>query len=289
MADSVQVEPIARMRTTSSRRRNFVWDSDQDLTRAVIWDFSTAVRRWPLWIRLGWQDVMLRYRRSLIGPFWLTLSMGIMVAAVGLIYGELFKVDKATYLPFLTIGLLVWGLISSCISEGCQSFIEAQWLILQINTPLSMFPIRVIWRNLIVFLHNVVIYVLVVLIFGVKLSWITFAAIPGLMLIIVNGFWCAILLGMLSARFRDLPQIVANMLQITFFATPIFWHAKLITTKIVVTANPFYHFIEVVRAPLLGETPSLLSWAVVGAVTVVGSSVTLIVFRRFRHRISVWI
>jgi ABC-type polysaccharide/polyol phosphate export permease len=215
--------------------------------------------------------------------------MGIMVGAMGLIYGELFKVDASSYLPYLAIGLLVWALISSCISEGCQTFIESQWLILQINVPLSTFPLRVIWRNLIVFLHNIVIYLLVVLIFGIKFKWITFAAIPALLLVFINAFWCAILLGMLSARFRDLPQIVVNMLQIAFFATPIFWHASLITTKIVVTANPFYHFIELIRAPLLGQAPALISWVVVGAVTVAGTGVTSLFFRRFRRRIAVWV
>jgi ABC-type polysaccharide/polyol phosphate export permease len=272
-----------------ARHHDHVWDSNEDPTAAVIWDFSTALRRWHLWVRLGWQDVMLRYRRSLIGPFWLTLSMGIMVGTLGLIYGELFNIEAKSYLPYLTVGLLVWGLISSCISDGCQTFIESHWLILQINVPLSMFPLRVIWRNIIIFLHNIVIYLFIVLIFGVKFSWITFAAIPGLLLIFVNAFWCAILLGMLSARFRDLPQIVASMLQIAFFATPIFWHANLITTKIVVVANPFYHFIELVRSPLLGQAPAMTSWVIAGTVTVVGAGGTFLFFRRFRHRISVWV
>lgn len=289
MVHSLQLEVSSKLRVASAWRRDFVWDSNDDPTRTVVWDFSTALERWPLWIRLGWQDVTLRYRRSVIGPFWLTASMGIMVGAMGLIYGELFNVDKATYLPFLTVGLLVWGLISSSISEGCQSFIEAHWLILQTNVPLSIFPLRVVWRNLVVFMHNLIIYVLVVLIFGVKPSWMLLLAIPGLLLILANGFWCAILLGMMSARFRDLPQIVASMLQIAFLATPIFWHANLITTKFLVTANPFYHFIELVRAPLLGEAPAPLSWAVAGVMTVVGSSGTFLFFRRFRRRISVWL
>lgn len=255
----------------------------------MVGDFSTALQRRHLWVRLGWQDVMLRYRRSLIGPFWLTLSMGIMVGAMGLIYGELFKAESTTYLPYLTIGLLTWGLISSCISEGCQTFIESYWLILQVNVPLSMFPLRVVWRNFIVFAHNVVIYVIVVLIFGANYKLIAFAAIPGLLLIFINAFWCAILLGMLSARFRDLPQIVVNLMQLAFFATPIFWQANLITTRIIVVGNPFYHFIELVRSPLLGQAPGLASWLVVGIVTLTGTAVTLLFFRRFRRRLSVWV
>lgn len=270
----------------SSRR---IWDSNAERTRSALWDLSEALQRWHLWGRLGWQDVALRYRRSFMGPFWLTLSMAVMVGAIGIIYGEMFKIDRHEYLPYLTVGLLVWGLISTCLSEGCQTFIESQWLILQGNLPLSMFPFRVIWRNVVVFLHNAVIYLLVAVIFQIELNWSILTVLPGLALLLVNALWCAMLLGMLSARFRDLPQIVSSLLQVLFFATPIIWRPDLITTKILVNANPFYHFIELVRSPLLGHPASALSWLIAGAITVIGTSATLLFFRRFRTRISFWV
>ena len=96
---------------------------------------------------------MLRYRRSMIGPFWLTISMGIMVFSLGLIYGDLFGMAVDRYLPFLTIGFLVWGLISAALNEGCQTFIESEGIIRQIDLPLSMFPLRVLWRNPVSYTH----------------------------------------------------------------------------------------------------------------------------------------
>jgi ABC-type polysaccharide/polyol phosphate export permease len=225
----------------------------------------------------------------LIGPFWLTLSMAVMIGTIGIIYGEMFNIDRHDYLPYLTASLLVWGLISSCLSEGCQTFIEANWLIMQGNLPLSMFPFRVIWRNLVVFLHNAVIYLFVAVFFQIEPNWSTLAVVPGLLLLLVNALWCALLLGMLSARFRDLPQIISSLLQVLFFATPIIWRSDLIRTKILVNANPFYHFIELVRAPLLGKTPSTVSWLIAGAITALGVSGTLLFFRRFRTRIAFWV
>jgi len=215
--------------------------------------------------------------------------MGLMVAALGIIYGDLFKTKMTDYLPYLTVGLLVWNLIQSCISEGCQTFIEGEWVIRQINLPLPMFPFRIVSRNLIIFAHNFVIYFAIILIFPVPIGWVTLAVIPGLLLLLMNALWCSILLGMLSARFRDLPQIVASILQIAFLATPVIWRADLINNKVMVFLNPFYHFVELVRAPLLGQVAALSSWLIVGAITIAGSMVALLFYRAFRSRISFWV
>ena len=179
--------------------------------------------------------------------------------------------------------------LQSSISEGCQTFIEAEGIIKQINLPLPIFPLRVVFRNLIIFAHNFVIYFVVILIYPVDMGWITLAAIPGLAILLANAVWCSVLLGMLSARFRDLPQIVASILQIAFFATPVIWRANLIEKKLLVFANPLYHFIEVIRAPLLGQSPDPSSWFVVGAITILGFVSTYLFYHSFRSRIAFWV
>ena len=279
----------AAARTPATLKRAF-WEWDGDLTRAVLEDLRQGINYWPLWVRLGWQDVMLRYRRSMIGPFWLTISMGIMVFSLGLIYGDLFGMAVDRYLPFLTIGFLVWGLISAALNEGCQTFIESEGIIRQIDLPLSMFPLRVLWRNLIIFLHNVVIYVVVVVVFDLKLDASLLWAIPGLLLLMINALWSATLLGILSARFRDLPQIVSNILQVTFFVTPIIWIPQASFKRpLLIDANPFYHFIELLRAPLLGHAPTLANWSVALLITLVGCGGTFLFFRRAYGRIAYWV
>lgn len=247
------------------------------------------MRRRSLWTRLAWQDVLLRYRRSWLGPFWLTLSMGVMIASLGIVYGDIFKVNMHDYLPYITVGLLVWGLISSSIADGCQTFIEAEWFIKQIDLPITMFAFRVIARNIIIFAHNCVIYVLVMAVLGVGFSWTALLAIPGLLILALNALCSSLLLGMLSARFRDLPQIVASVLQIAFFVTPVFWRPNLVSNDLVVMLNPFHHFIELVRAPLLGDAPALSSCLIAGALTVGGIALSLVFSRRFRSRVAFWV
>jgi ABC-type polysaccharide/polyol phosphate export permease len=269
--------------------RHRVWQSDVTDVSRTSGDIREAINRWPLWTRLAWQDVLLRYRRSTIGPFWLTLSMGIMVGTLGIVYGDLFNITLSDFLPYLTAGLLVWGLIQACISEGCQTFIEGEWIIKQINMPLLMFPLRVACRNVIIFGHNLVIYLAMLAIFPIPVGWSTLIAFPGLILLLINAVWCATLLGMLSARFRDLPQIVASVLQIAFFATPVIWRPGLISNKAVYLANPFYYFLEIMRGPLLGRTPALMTWVVVVVITIAGIFVTSVLYHFRRSRVSFWV
>ena len=279
---------IGAMAQSSMRRT--VWEWDGNYTRSAIDDVRLGLGYWPLWVRLGWQDVMLRYRRSMIGPFWLTISMGIMVFALGFVYGGLFGMELKRYLPFLTIGFLVWGLITAALNEGCQTFIESEGIIRQIDLPLSMFPLRVIWRNLIILFHNAVIYVVVVAVFDVVLDWSLLLIIPGLFLLLANALWSATLLGILSARFRDLPQIVASVLQVAFFITPIIWMPEAATKRpLLIEANPFYHFIELMRAPMLGHAPTLTNWGVVLVITLLGWGGTFLFYRRFHGRIAYWV
>lgn len=267
-----------------------VWESGGDLTVSMMRDLVDGVGRWRLWGLLGWQDVSMRYRRSLLGPFWLTISMGVMVLALSLIYGTILKADLRHYLPYLTVGFLVWGLLQSTVAEGCQTFIEAEGLIRQIDLPLSMFPLRVAWRNLIILMHNAVIYLLVIAFQGIDPGWTVLLALPGLLVLMLNVVWVATLLGLLSARYRDIPQIATSLMQVFFFITPIIWTPEQMSSRpLIVEANPFYHFVELVRSPLLGHLPSLTNWLVVLAVTAIGGSATLLLYRRFHVRIAYWV
>lgn len=245
---------------------------------------------WPLWGRLGWQDVILRYRRSVLGPFWLTLSMGVMITTMGLLYSQLLKVEVSVFLPFITVGLLTWGLISTSLSEGCNCYIEGENLLRQVALPTMIFPLRVIWRNLIIFFHNLLVYLAVAWIFAIKPGWVILLAPVGMLLLLANAVWVAILLGMLSARFRDIPMIIGSAIQVVFFLSPIIWMPELVGKRtFIVDWNPFYHFVEIVRAPLLGHLPSLLTWQVVIGMTVGGWALALLFHRRFHVRIAYWV
>ena len=142
---------------------------------AALVDLIKGARSFHLWGLLGWQDIRRRYRRSIIGPFWLTISMGVLVAVLSILYGALFRVEIADYAPFLALGFIVWTLISGFISEGCVAFTGAESIIKQVDLPLSVHVYRVVWRNCIIFFHNAAIFVVVAAIFSIwpGLGWAT--------------------------------------------------------------------------------------------------------------------
>ena len=254
-------------------------------------DVVQGVLRWEMWGTFGWHDIKQRYRRSVLGPFWLTLSTGVMVAALGMVYATIFRMPLETYLPFLAVGLIVWTLLSTIVTEGCQAFIAAEQVIKQIRLPLTAHACRVIWRNLIIFGHNLVIVVVVLLWFGRSPNaWQLALLAPAMLLLVLNSLWVILLIGLLSARFRDVPLLIGSLLQIAFFVTPIIWHPDLIPGRnMIVDWNPLYHYLELVRAPLLGEAPEPRSWLVVVVLTAAGWLLTFLLFRKYRGRIALWV
>jgi lipopolysaccharide transport system permease protein len=258
--------------------------------RRALTDIASGLALWPLWVRLGWNDILQRYRRSFLGPFWLTASMAIMVIALGVLYAEIFKTPIRDFLPFLCVGLLVWTFLSSFLVEGGALFIGAESYIKQIRLPYSVYVYRSSWSKLVIFIHNFVIYFGVLLYFRFWPGSVALLAIPGLFLLLANGALVSLCIGMVSARFRDVPQIINSMVQIVFFVTPIMWRPELLQTQsYVVEFNPFFHLIEVVRAPLLGAMPSRENYFAVLMITVINVAISGAFFVRFRSRISYWI
>lgn len=258
---------------------------------AAVDDIMSGVRNWYIWMTMGWLDIKLRYRGSVLGPFWITISMSVTIAAMGFLYGTLFRIELHDYLPFLTLGFLAWQLISALIIEGCTTFVSVDRFIKQVHFPYSVYVYRLVWRNLIIFLHNLVVYVGVALVFRITPTPATLLIIPGLILIALNGAWVAMLLGMICARFLDMPQVFASLVQLSFFVTPVIWKPGLLRGRAYyfVDANPFHHFVELVRSPLYGQAPSALTWAVVVGMSVGGWLMTLLIFRRYRTRIAFWV
>ena len=256
----------------------------------ALLDVIEGARAYHLWGLLGWQDIRRRYRRSIIGPFWLTISMGALVAALGLLYGTLLKVEIADYVPFLALGFIVWTLVSGLITDGCAAFTGAESIIKQVDLPLSVHVYRMVWRNLIIFFHNAAIFVVVAVIFSIWPGWTGLLALPGLALLCLNGVWVGLLFGLMSARFRDVPPIVDSIVRIAFFVTPILWMPELLPDRaVLLDFNPFFHILELVRTPLLGQAPEPASWLAVLGMTLGGWLVTFILFCYYRWRIAYWV
>jgi lipopolysaccharide transport system permease protein len=256
----------------------------------AVADVIDGVALWRLWGRLGWNDILQRYRRSLLGPLWLTASMAIMVLALGVVYARIFKMALQDFMPFLCVGLLIWSIISSVLTEAGTLFTGAESYIKQIRLPYSLYVFRFMWSKTIIFAHNFVIYLGIWLYFELQPGSAVLYAMPGFALIVLNGALASLSVGMASARFRDIPQLIASVVQILFFMTPIMWKPELLGSEsVLMTFNPFYHLVEVVRAPLLGQVPSAENYVALGLISVANFLLAAALFVRFRARISYWV
>ena len=276
--------------TVDSTPARVTADSGQSMSSLAIRDIRDGILLWPLWGRLGWNDILQRYRRSLLGPFWLTASMAIMVVSLGVLYAALFKSEIKDFMPFLCVGLLVWNYISSVIGEAGGLFTGSESYIKQIRLPYSLYVFRFVWSRIIIFAHNFIIYFGILLYFAIWPGAAILLAIPGFILVTLNVALAGISIGMASARFRDIPQLVGSVIQIAFFMTPIMWKPELLEGRTyIVEFNPFYHLIEVMRAPLLGKPFPVDSYIALGLMTIVNLLVATVFFRRFRSRIAYWV
>ena len=268
--------------TASSARSDRILQAAADLVDGLRWS--------RLWATLAHQDLKLRYRGSILGPFWQTITTAVMIGALGFIYAELFHTPLEDYLPPLAAGLVFWQFTSGMITEGCTTFYSVQGIIQQVKLPLSLHAYRLVYRNFLILLHNFVIFPIVFAIFPKPVVWLqVFGLGPGLILILLNGVWVSIFLGMISARFRDVPPIVGSIVQVVFFITPIFWPAAALGRhRWLVDFNPIYAAIDILRAPLLGQPTEPHSWLILAVVTVLGCTGTFFFFARFRSRIAYW-
>ena len=253
-------------------------------------DLIEGLRRVWMWSALAWQDIKLRYRGSMLGPFWLTISTALLVLGMGVIYAHLFHTRTAVYMPYLMLGLIMWNLIGWMFNDACQTFLAAESVIQQVPIPFSIHAYRVVCRNFIILAHSLVIVPVVLYIFSVQVGWSLIEIIPAMLILAVDGAWVSLLLGMICARFRDVPPIISSLLQMAFFLTPVIWPIDALGIyRPLAEFNPIFAAIDVVRAPLLGVPPVPTSWPVLLAATLIGGGVTFFAFARFRARIAYWV
>lgn len=249
-------------------------------------DLRASFERVGLAWSLAWHDVVSRYRGSILGPFWITLSMGLMVAGIGFLYANLFKIPVHDYIPYVALGIVFWGMISNVIIEGCSTFVQASGILSQTSLPMFTFVWRTVMRNVINLLHHAVIIVGVLIYYDHWRQANLPLGIVGLLLLVANISWISLAAAIASARFRDIPQIVGSVIQFAMFMTPVFWlPGGRLVDHAVLLLNPFYHLIDVVRAPLLGQSVDAITYIFLGSLAVIGWGATFTSFALIRRRI----
>lgn len=260
-------------------------------TKLLIADVLGSFTSWRLWASLGWNDIAKQYRRSFIGPVWITLNTAIFIVGFGYIGAQLFKTDVQDYLPYFCAGQVVFTLLSSLLSEGCSTFLAADTFIKQAACSKTLFVTRVVFRSLLMFLHNIVVVFCVLLWFGKfgTVRWGDFLlALP---LALLAGWLVVAIVGIVATRFRDVPMIITSFLQLLFFVTPVMWRPEQLTARaqVVVDYNPFAVFLSLLRAPLLGQPLAWELWRAALLLVAALGVVFVALYQPFRRKIVYWL
>lgn len=279
-------------------------------------DLVDGTRAWRLWTHLAWQDIRRRYRRSLVGPFWMTITMATTTLGLGALFSLLLHNNLATFLPYIGSGMIVWGFVGGCLLEGPDSFTASDDVIKLVPAPYTVYVLRTIWRQLITFAHNMVIYVVLLccffgalhqhnytmtgdpcrpgLICEPGLGWNGLMAIPGFLLLVAAMTAASLGLGIVAARFRDIKPLIGAVVQMLFFYTPISWPLDTFKEQVggavwIIELNPLFHFVQIVRQPLVGQQVDWWSWLIAGVLTVAAWVGALTMLVRYRHRVAYWL
>lgn len=259
-------------------------------TRNAWQDLSSALQQRGLWMALGWNDVKTRYHRSRLGIFWAGLSLLIFVGAIGPIYASLSDVSLREYIMHLLLGFIVWNYVSGIISECSREFVNATNYLVSFQLSYFTLLLRVVWRNMVVLAYQMMVFILFALILQHTPQWQWLMIPLSLLLITINALWMGLLISVFATRYRDLGELLNNLLRLIFFVTPIIWMPSFDPgLQTIADLNPFYHLIEIFRAPLSGGSIALLSWVVVLIMPLAGWLLAFPIFARYRSRIAFWL
>ena len=265
--------------STSNRQLHSAWG-----------DWWAGTRNTELWWTLAWYDVVLRYRRSMLGPLWLTLSTGALLAGMGPLYAALFKIPLGTFFPHLTLGIIVWTFFTATINDGCTVFINNAQYLKQPGFSPSVLVWRSLARNCLQLAHTIVLYIPVAIWVGIPPSPRMLLFLPGFVVVLVNLHAFSITLGILCARFRDIVQIVSSMLQLLMFLTPVFWFPSSLPGRShAILYNPLAQLLDIVRLPLLGDAPAPGTIRFLMLFTVLNIAIAAAVYRVSRRHLVYWV
>jgi ABC-type polysaccharide/polyol phosphate export permease len=254
-------------------------------------DLVRGLKLWHVWLFLAWQDVISKYRRSILGPLWIAGGMVATSLAISISWGAMSGQPLHDFLPFAMGGILVWThFIGILVIDAPELFVAAQGSIRNNAFPFTFYVMRFMARSIMVFAHNLVVFWAATLIVGNPHipNW---EILPGLVVLTLVVLVLAPVIGMVSARYRDLRFMLPFLAQILFFITPVFWHPDTLsgTKSAIVDYNPLYYLLEIVRTPLLGQSVSAHIWTVALAILAISFLIWFIAFSMARRRIAFWI
>lgn len=256
----------------------------------AIKDILNTLSKFRVIIYFSLTDTEARYKRSVLGPFWLTFGTLIGVLGLGFVWSEVLNLNRQEFIPNLTVGLICWQFFAGCIGESPSVFIRNSSIVRNVPQPFFFYPMLLVSKYLMNFIHNFIIIIGVIIYYKVNVNIYTFIFIPMFLIILINFVFIALIFGLIGARYRDLEPTVLAVLPLLFFVTPILYKpSQLNLSSWITDLNPLAYYVSAIREPLMGIAPSAGLW---GGLLFITLSVVLlgtILLNNKIKRISFWL
>jgi ABC-type polysaccharide/polyol phosphate export permease len=258
---------------------------------AGLRDIIEGIQNWRIWHLMGSAELRRRYDRSRLGQFWLTVSTGILIGSLSLVWSVLWRKPVSEMMPYFAASMVIWTMITGTLGDSTTAFSSRARFFLNERMSFATAIDALLYRNVLIFMHNAVIVVLVFILFQRPIGFRALLAIPGFCLAVLTGVWLSYVVAILCTRYRDLAQVVTSLVQIGFLVTPVLWKANFVPEpyRELVTLNPFAVYLSIIRDPLLGEPVPLEHWALAIAFTVGGFFLSLPFIGRYHRRLVYWL
>lgn len=254
-------------------------------------DLKSGLGLYKVWVYQAYHELSAKYRNTALGSLWIAGSMVTTSVCLAIVFGGIQGQNLTETLPYVMGGILVWNLVGYILTEANEVYLGAAGIIKNHAYPFTYYIFEGVTRQFMTFLHNIVVFYISIMVVGYfhVPSPMVFLALPIVLVTMVS--WGSIM-GMISARFRDLRFMIPYVSQLIFFITPIFWRPTATQTGwrlALIDYNPFYGLVEIIRGPLIGVDPSARCWELAMIAMVSGVGVWIFVFSAFRRRIPFWV
>ncbi len=256
-------------------------------------DLNQSMKNYGYWVYSSWMEILLIYRATLLGPVWIIAGTALYIGLVGTLFQQVFGKNAPNYLPHVAMGIVLWSFLSQSVGSASRLLIQNRYMILSGTGRYTDYALKLIFKNGVLLIHNMVVVVIVFLFYPPDLSWSLlslFATIP-LFLLAVLGI--AIMLSIVGARYRDVGELVHALFRIAFFVTPIVWMPQMRAENQIVALflylNPFYYLLEIIRAPIISGVVPWFEIGVTTAMVGIGWFLTYSVYQRTKPYVALWI
>lgn len=259
-------------------------------TQRAAQDLLTGLRSPRIWLLLAWQDLEAKYRRTILGTFWQTLTMAAYIAGLAVVFSTLRQRNMENFILYLAAGFTGFSLITGFLTGGVGAFHRGEALLKAYDLPASLHVFRTVSNEFILFGHSLAIMAAVWIYTESPPTLYTLLLLPASALMFVLGIGVVLCMGLLGARFRDVSPATTTVTSFMFLVTPIFWLREDLGDRVwVVDYNPLYHATNLIRRPLMGEAPDPINWYVCAGLAAASLILGVAGFLRHRRQLVYWL